>query len=130
MDSFLTPPQEITSLTSTSLCTAEIARLQNSTRLLRETQAQLQELVDSGNDCSEGILAHSIEENVVTLGSQDERISMLRLALLHKGVAVNEEHYGIPNANETKGTTQKIVASGNSGGGERGMVGADGGVHL
>ncbi|GJE84220.1 hypothetical protein PsYK624_002960 [Phanerochaete sordida] len=69
-----------------STITEEIARLQNSLARLRATQAQLKEALAEAPDPD---FSKAVEENEVTIGSQDERVSILRLALAEKGVPLD-----------------------------------------
>ncbi|KIP10721.1 hypothetical protein PHLGIDRAFT_47858, partial [Phlebiopsis gigantea 11061_1 CR5-6] len=65
------------------MITEEIARLQNSLAYLRSTQAQLKEVNDESPDPE---FTKAMEENDDVIGSQEERISMLKIALTEKGI--------------------------------------------
>jgi len=76
--------------------TEEIARLQNSLQRLGETQDMLREHVasmQSGEEVDPEI-SKAIEENETVIGSQSERISMLKMALLDKGIVAGS-HYDL-----------------------------------
>lgn len=75
--------------------TAEIQRLQTSLERLRSTQEQLGEEIQR---VPSPTLSEAFQENVSVIGSQEERISILRLALDHKGaIARNNPHYDLPS---------------------------------
>lgn len=65
--------------------TAEIARLQHSLLHLRNTQSELKASIDSEVQ-ADPVIVEAFEENKTVISSQEERISMLRLALEQKGV--------------------------------------------
>ncbi|PCH41084.1 hypothetical protein WOLCODRAFT_40572, partial [Wolfiporia cocos MD-104 SS10] len=69
--------------------TEEISRLQNSLSHLKRTQEELQEAASATQDPE---FSQAIEENALVIGSQTERISMLRMALTEKGIHVGS-HY-------------------------------------
>ncbi|KAG5724962.1 hypothetical protein E4T56_gene12490 [Termitomyces sp. T112] len=73
-----------------AVITEEITRLQNSLRHLNQTQTTLQEYINEepSNDVDSEIIK-ALEENKTVIGSQEERIFILKLALSDKGV-----HYG------------------------------------
>ncbi|KAJ7179040.1 hypothetical protein C8R46DRAFT_1072286 [Mycena filopes] len=76
--------------------TEEIARLQNSIQHLTETQKLLREYVGSvqpGEEVDREI-TKAIEENETVIGSQSERISILKIALADKGIVAGS-HYDI-----------------------------------
>ncbi|KIM46100.1 hypothetical protein M413DRAFT_441161 [Hebeloma cylindrosporum] len=82
-----------------AVITEEMSRLQNSLERLRETQKILQEAIsDPGEPDPEIKLA--FEENQVVIGSQEERISMLKMALLEKGIVAGS-HYGLTESLST-----------------------------
>ncbi|KAG6890553.1 hypothetical protein C0992_000813 [Termitomyces sp. T32_za158] len=69
---------------------AEISRLQNSLQHLKQTQTTLQEYIDEAHSQDvDPEITKALEENRTVIGSQEERILILRLALSEKGV-----HYG------------------------------------
>ncbi|KAF7352704.1 hypothetical protein MVEN_01236400 [Mycena venus] len=76
--------------------TEEIARLQNSLHRLNETQDMLREHVASMQQGEEvdPEITKAIEENETVIGSQSERISMLKMALLDKGIVAGS-HYDL-----------------------------------
>ncbi|KAF8579309.1 hypothetical protein K439DRAFT_1359816 [Ramaria rubella] len=107
--------------------TAEIARLQNSLAHLRDTQQQLQESVDSA-DPPDPEISQAIEENNVVILSQEERVSMLRLALELKGL-VNQSnpHYDSPLPPSPSPTSNTVLAAEES---RRVDLGANDGIFL
>lgn len=70
----------------------EIARLQNSLSLLRSTQEQLKEANEADPDPE---FVKAIEENDEVIGSQEERVSILRMALAAKGIPMSDTHYSL-----------------------------------
>ncbi|KAG6821626.1 hypothetical protein H0H93_000135 [Arthromyces matolae] len=73
-----------------AVITEEIARLQNSLLHLKHTQAILQECIDAEPSTTvDPELTNALEENKTVIGSQEERILLLKLVLTEKGV-----HYG------------------------------------
>ncbi|KAJ6539445.1 hypothetical protein B0H19DRAFT_360476 [Mycena capillaripes] len=75
----------------------EIARLQNSLQRLGETQDILREHVASSIQPGEEVdreITKAIEENEIVIGSQSERISILKMALADKGIVAGD-HYDI-----------------------------------
>ncbi|GBE79698.1 hypothetical protein BKA93DRAFT_758315 [Sparassis latifolia] len=72
-----------------SVLTEEISRLQNSIEHLKTTQEELKEAMSSTPDPE---FTKAVEENEVVIGSQEERISILRVALTEKGV-LSSSHY-------------------------------------
>ncbi|CAA7259846.1 unnamed protein product [Cyclocybe aegerita] len=75
-----------------SIITDEIARLQNSLKHLRETQDLLKSALGESGEPDEE-LQKALEENETVIGSQEERISILKLALSQKGVSTSDSHY-------------------------------------
>ncbi|KAJ7764976.1 hypothetical protein DFH07DRAFT_811006 [Mycena maculata] len=73
--------------------TEEIARLQNSLQRLDETQKMLREHVDSIQPEVDPEISKAIQENETVIGSQSERISMLKMALADRGVTGS--HYDL-----------------------------------
>ncbi|KAH9844263.1 uncharacterized protein C8Q71DRAFT_852765 [Rhodofomes roseus] len=71
--------------------TEEIARLQNSLQHLRRTQNELQAASDAAPDPE---FTKAIEENDLVIGSQEERISILKMALTEKGILMGS-HYDL-----------------------------------
>ncbi|PFH52802.1 hypothetical protein AMATHDRAFT_1845 [Amanita thiersii Skay4041] len=74
-----------------SIISEEIARLRNSLTHLQETQRILEEEIASQGADADSELTTAFQENKNVIGSQQERISMLQLALHKKGVI--DEHY-------------------------------------
>ncbi|KAH9045569.1 hypothetical protein EDB85DRAFT_1848629, partial [Lactarius pseudohatsudake] len=67
--------------------TEEITRLQNSLRHLKRTQDELRTYSDGPE------LAQVLRENEAVIASQEERVSMLNMALIEKGVVTSGSHY-------------------------------------
>ncbi|KAF8913985.1 hypothetical protein CPB84DRAFT_1840752 [Gymnopilus junonius] len=71
--------------------TEEIARLQNSLKHLKETQTILKSaLKEEGQPDPE--LSKAYEENELVIGSQEERISILKMALTEKGIVAGSPY--------------------------------------
>jgi len=91
----------------------EIARLRNSLSYLQSTQEQLREALAESPDFE---LSKAMEENEVTIGSQEERISILRMALAEKGIPT-EGHYAldpataVPPSRNTPAATPRAAQS-------------------
>ncbi|KAI0003093.1 hypothetical protein BJV74DRAFT_764947 [Russula compacta] len=79
--------------------TEEITRLQNSLQHLKHTQDELSAHSDDPE------LAQALRENEAVIASQEERINMLNLALIEKGVLASSGHYELtqPRAAATRG---------------------------
>lgn len=79
----------------------EIGRLQNSIVHLKRTQNELKDYLEDPD------VRQAVEENKVTLASQDERIFMLKLALSHHGISdwetTSESNSTLAKHNETGG---------------------------
>lgn len=79
----------------------EIGRLQNSIVHLKRTQNELKDYLEDPD------VRQAVEENKVTLASQDERIFMLKLALSHHGISdwetTSESNSTFAKHNETGG---------------------------
>ncbi|KZP32978.1 hypothetical protein FIBSPDRAFT_943943 [Athelia psychrophila] len=71
----------------------EITRLQHSLQHLKSTQEELREYVASESQPDPELVA-AIVENEGVIGSQEERITILRLALSHKGIPTSN-HYNL-----------------------------------
>ncbi|KAJ2920130.1 hypothetical protein MD484_g337, partial [Candolleomyces efflorescens] len=73
----------------------EISRLQNSLNKLYETQVQLKEYVEESKEGGESDpeILQAMADNVVVIGSQQERISILKMALSEKGIVTSGAHY-------------------------------------
>ncbi|KAJ1308792.1 hypothetical protein OPQ81_004482 [Rhizoctonia solani] len=73
----------------------EISRLQNSLRVLSLTQQQLRDAIDS-ETTPDADLQQAFQENLEVIGSQEERIIMLRKALEAQGAAIADNpHYQV-----------------------------------
>jgi len=80
-----------------SILSEEITRLQNSLQHLRSTQTTLREHTaseQSSNSPVDPEITVALSENEETIGSQEERISILKMALAHKGVSTSN-HYDL-----------------------------------
>ncbi|KAJ7498815.1 hypothetical protein FB451DRAFT_1014283 [Mycena latifolia] len=74
--------------------TGEIARLQNSLQRLGETQEMLRDHAASIQPDVDPEITKAIEENETVIGSQSERISILKMALADKGILAGS-HYDL-----------------------------------
>ncbi|KAF9569287.1 hypothetical protein CPC08DRAFT_653168, partial [Agrocybe pediades] len=72
-----------------STITEEISRLQNSLKHLNETQDIIEASLKEEEDSD---LRKAMDENREVIGSQQERISILRMALTEKGI-IGGAHY-------------------------------------
>jgi len=73
----------------------EITRLQDSLYHLKSTQDELQYLIDTTADSiPDPEFMDTIQENVDVINSQEERVSILKHALVQKGV-VSPSHYDL-----------------------------------
>jgi len=84
-----------------AVLTEEIARLQNSLQHLKRTQEQLEEATASDPDPE---FTKAIEENSLVIGSQEERINILKMALAEKGVVAGS-HYDLHTPRTAAATT-------------------------
>ncbi|KAF8812526.1 hypothetical protein BYT27DRAFT_7182968 [Phlegmacium glaucopus] len=76
-----------------SVISEEISRLQNSLKYLRETQEVLKAaLAETSTEPPDSEIAKAFEENQVVIGSQEERISILKMAMTEKGI-ISASHY-------------------------------------
>ncbi|KAG2013560.1 hypothetical protein CC2G_010459 [Coprinopsis cinerea AmutBmut pab1-1] len=109
-----------------AIITEEISRLHNSLAKLKETQGELKKCIEEDNETDEE-LSLAFKENEDVIGSQEERIRMLVMALRQKGVITDDSHYGLPQQKETKEMEHEPTSTvENHGGGE----GSDDGVYL
>ncbi|EJD01120.1 uncharacterized protein FOMMEDRAFT_36524, partial [Fomitiporia mediterranea MF3/22] len=76
----------------TPTITEEITRLENSLFHLNRTQVELNAHL-TGSPEEDRELLEAITENEAVIGSQTERISMLKLVLEERGITANSEHY-------------------------------------
>ncbi|KAH9077340.1 hypothetical protein EDB83DRAFT_2349561 [Lactarius deliciosus] len=93
--------------------TEEITRLQNSLRHLNRTQDELRAYSDGPE------LAQVLRENEAVIASQEERVSMLNMALIEKGVVTSGSHYelttqppavaAVDEQQEIAGPTRRMV---------------------
>ncbi|KAJ7638911.1 hypothetical protein FB45DRAFT_1055121 [Roridomyces roridus] len=84
--------------------TEEITRLQNSLQRLDETQKMLREYVASikaGEAPADPEITKALEENVAVIGSQTERISILKMALADIGIIAGSHYDLAPPASTT-----------------------------
>ncbi|KAF9485273.1 hypothetical protein BDN70DRAFT_796013 [Pholiota conissans] len=87
-----------------TVITEEIARLQNSLMHLKETQRILQADLGESEEVDPEVVK-AFEENKLVIDSQEERISILNMALIEKGI-VFSSHYEI--------TPQSLRSAGSS----------------
>ncbi|KAI9466857.1 hypothetical protein BJY52DRAFT_1234817 [Lactarius psammicola] len=86
--------------------TEEITRLQNSLRHLKRTQDELRAYSDGPE------LAEVLRENEAVIASQEERVYMLNMALIEKGVVTSSTHYELtkqPPAVATADEQQEVA---------------------
>ncbi|KAJ3555538.1 hypothetical protein NP233_g12185 [Leucocoprinus birnbaumii] len=96
-----------------SVITDEIARLHNSLKHLQETQKMLREYQSAeAPGTVDPEIRKALDENEVVIGSQTERISILKMALAEKGV-VDSSHYDIPDPTSAH-TTENSASHGNT----------------
>ncbi|THV08444.1 hypothetical protein K435DRAFT_847305 [Dendrothele bispora CBS 962.96] len=90
-----------------STISEEIARLQNSLKHLNETQQFLKEIIEAENpETVDADLTKAYEENQTVIGSQEERISMLKLALTEKGVTTGTHYEPVQTQGSLNGIQQ------------------------
>lgn len=95
--------------------TMELARLQDSVNRLEDTQKSLAEFLDASADKDED-LSTAYKENVDVIGSQKERMNMIRLALSHKGVSSESLSHYIPEGNSSTRVAQADASTTEEGG--------------
>ncbi|KAF5388121.1 hypothetical protein D9615_000488 [Tricholomella constricta] len=84
-----------------AVITEEIARLQNSLQHLKQTQTVLQENIDvEPPEAVDPDILKALEENKIVIGSQEERILILKLALTEKGIHFGS-HYDLDSSSTT-----------------------------
>ncbi|RDX55572.1 hypothetical protein OH76DRAFT_1371866 [Lentinus brumalis] len=79
-------------LLAVPIITEEISRLQNSLSHLQRTQEELKEALTTAPGDPD--LTEALEENEVVIGSQNERITMLKIVLNEKGIRTSA-HYDV-----------------------------------
>ncbi|KAK0206422.1 hypothetical protein DFS33DRAFT_1314569 [Desarmillaria ectypa] len=114
--------------------TEEIARLQNSLQHLRETQGLLEHYIRENPDDQDPEIEKAFKENETVIGSQEERIGILRMALSEKGVIAGS-HYTVSPSNSIPAERDAVQRSTNPVAGDQmnGVVAEnddDGGIHL
>ncbi|KAF8974475.1 hypothetical protein BDZ97DRAFT_26214 [Flammula alnicola] len=93
-----------------AVITEEIARLQNSLAHLKKTQDILQaDLNEPGESDPE--ITKALEENTAVIGSQEERISILKMALTEKGIVAGSHYDPIAAPQSTRSTQPATVAA-------------------
>ncbi|KAK0453502.1 hypothetical protein EV421DRAFT_685146 [Armillaria borealis] len=112
----------------------EIARLQNSLQHLRETQELLGQYIAENPEEQDAEIEKAFKENETVIGSQEERVGMLRMALSEKGVNPGS-HYAVSPSNGILAERDIVQRStGPVTGNQTNEVAAesddDGGVHL
>ncbi|KAL0070672.1 hypothetical protein AAF712_001893 [Marasmius tenuissimus] len=78
-------------------CTPEISRLQNSLQHLRQTQDLLREDIESDPKNVDAEVKAAYEENEHVIPAQEERITILKMALTEKGIVMGK-HYDSPES--------------------------------
>ncbi|KAF9057647.1 hypothetical protein BJ165DRAFT_1422191 [Panaeolus papilionaceus] len=92
----------------------EIARLRNSIQRLQSTQSILEKVLNQPG-AADPEISQAFEENKTVIASQQERITILEMALRGKGV-VSESHYSTPaqsnlsNNPSSRGSTEESTA--------------------
>lgn len=97
----------------------EIGRLQNSIVHLQRTQNELKDYTEDSD------VRQAIEENKVTMASQDERIFMLKLALTHHGI-----YQGGSPSNAAVSSSWENTSESNSTFAKRNDIEGDSGIYL
>jgi len=85
--------------------TEEIARLENSLKHLKQTQDELRPYTDDPE------LTQALRENEAVIASQEERITMLNVALIEKGVIATGSHYELPVADAQQSPAPQLDLS-------------------
>ncbi|RDB22810.1 hypothetical protein Hypma_010086 [Hypsizygus marmoreus] len=84
-----------------AVITEEISRLQNSLQRLKETQDHLREYVEKEAPADvDPEITKALEENEDVIGSQEERVLILKLALSEKGIHMGS-HYDLGPKTDT-----------------------------
>lgn len=84
-----------------AVITEEITRLQNSLWHLQQTQKTLLEYIEAERSADvDPEITKALEENKTVIGSQEERILMLKLALTEKGVHYSS-HFDLGSSTAT-----------------------------
>ncbi|KAL0572045.1 hypothetical protein V5O48_009923, partial [Marasmius crinis-equi] len=110
-----------------STITEEISRLQNSLQHLRQTQELLQEAIESDSGEGDAEVKAAFDENQQVIPAQEERITILKLALTEKGIVVGKHYDPPPPTSAVKeGNVQSTAQSTDS---NRGEDDGDG-IHL
>ncbi|KAK1236473.1 hypothetical protein PQX77_000250 [Marasmius sp. AFHP31] len=78
-------------------CTPEISRLRNSLQHLRQTQDLLREDIESDPKNVDAEVKAAFEENEQVIPAQEERITILKMALTEKGIVMGK-HYDSPES--------------------------------
>jgi len=77
-----------------SVISEEISRLENSLKYLSETQEVLKAALAETTESPDAEIAEALEENRVVMGSQEERITILKMAITEKGI-IPGSHYDL-----------------------------------
>ncbi|KDQ64585.1 hypothetical protein JAAARDRAFT_28227 [Jaapia argillacea MUCL 33604] len=80
--------------------TQEITRLQHSLQHLRRTQDELRDYITSSSTPDNDI-EEAFAENSQVIGSQEERVGILKVALSHKGI-IASSHYDLHTSTHTQ----------------------------
>jgi len=87
-------------LLDVAIISEEITRLQNSLQHLKRTQEELREHVATSSPLDPDFV-EAIAENEDVIGSQEERVMILKLALAHKGASTISGHYYLTPSEST-----------------------------
>ncbi|KAF9652191.1 hypothetical protein BDM02DRAFT_3109616 [Thelephora ganbajun] len=103
----------------------EITRLQHSLDHLKSTQDQLQYFIDTTSESApDPEFMGAIQENIDVINSQEERVSILKHALVQKGV-VSPSHYDLDPSRSTQPASATVDPEPNppsiTGGGDDGL---------
>ncbi|KAG8830362.1 hypothetical protein FRC18_008203 [Serendipita sp. 400] len=98
----------------------ELSRLDDSVRRLSETQDTLKEFLDEATRKGEQRdpeLEAAFEENKDVIGSQEERIHMITLVLVEKGVSAESLAHYLPKSQDPRGQSLNTMEPINDDGG-------------
>jgi len=89
-----------------SVISEEISRLQNSLKYLSETQVVLKSALAETTEPPDSEILQAFEENQVVIGSQEERITILKMAITEKGI-IPGSHYDLAPISESQESRQE-----------------------
>ncbi|KIM90879.1 hypothetical protein PILCRDRAFT_811373 [Piloderma croceum F 1598] len=101
-------------LLDVAVLSEEITRLQNSLQHLKGTQEELRQHVATSSSPDPDFI-EAILENEEVIGSQEERVVILRLALAHKGASTNSGHYDLTPSRSSATNEQSQADIGDEG---------------